>query len=395
MFAVDLLPGSSLANHTGSWRTETPVYSDFTSPCHRQCRAHESVRAWLTAIPDDIHHAWSNIVLTNPLPATMGYICYASCQDACYRDMLDGPVQIRTIEGYVGKRALDEGWLLPEPAHTTGFRVAVVGSGPCGLSAAHTLRMCGHDVTLIESQRIAGGMLQRSISERRLPKAILQGEITRLALSGIHIATATFVRHIEDLFSSFDGVIWATGASTCMAIVDGQTIWRQPVHTGRRERRTCTLSIGRGHEAGEALSAHMASSSPVHIDPINTSPINTNPVHTNPVHTDPVNTNPVNTNEPPLVDRQSINTWYYRHQSALVPHAASAQLSAAEITQEAYRCMNCGSCFSCDICYSVCPDNAIIKDSAGYRINIAYCKGCGICAEECPSGALEMTPESR
>lgn len=64
---------------------------------------------------------------------------------------------------------------------------------------------------------------------------------------------------------------------------------------------------------------------------------------------------------------------------------------------EARRCMSCGSCFACDNCYGVCPDNAVMKlDPAGsysYEINLDYCKGCGICAKECPCGAIEMVPE--
>jgi 2-oxoacid:acceptor oxidoreductase delta subunit (pyruvate/2-ketoisovalerate family) len=64
---------------------------------------------------------------------------------------------------------------------------------------------------------------------------------------------------------------------------------------------------------------------------------------------------------------------------------------------EARRCMSCGSCFACDNCYGVCPDNAIIKlDPAGsyaYKVDYDYCKGCGLCAQECPCGAIQMEPE--
>ena len=65
---------------------------------------------------------------------------------------------------------------------------------------------------------------------------------------------------------------------------------------------------------------------------------------------------------------------------------------------EARRCLSCGSCFACDNCYGVCPDNAVIKlDPPGpyrYEIDLDYCKGCGICAAECPAGAIEMVPEN-
>ena len=64
---------------------------------------------------------------------------------------------------------------------------------------------------------------------------------------------------------------------------------------------------------------------------------------------------------------------------------------------EARRCMSCGTCFGCDNCYGVCPDNAVLKlgggGRGGYEIDLDYCKGCGICVAECPSGAIEMVPE--
>jgi 2-oxoacid:acceptor oxidoreductase delta subunit (pyruvate/2-ketoisovalerate family) len=113
--------------------------------------------------------------------------------------------------------------------------------------------------------------------------------------------------------------------------------------------------------------------------------------------------------ELPLASFDALNTWYY----ADAPHAVRPRLEAArrtsgfeEIVQgldattalyEARRCMSCGSCFECDNCYGVCPDNAVIKLGAGsgFEIDYDYCKGCGICAAECPSGSILMIPEPR
>jgi Pyruvate/2-oxoacid:ferredoxin oxidoreductase delta subunit len=111
-----------------------------------------------------------------------------------------------------------------------------------------------------------------------------------------------------------------------------------------------------------------------------------------------------------LAGYDALNTWYY----ADAPKTVRPQLDAArrestfdEVTHgldestalfEARRCLSCGTCFACDNCYGVCPDNAVIKlDPAGsyaYAFDLDFCKGCGLCAQECPCGAIEMEPET-
>jgi 2-oxoacid:acceptor oxidoreductase delta subunit (pyruvate/2-ketoisovalerate family) len=104
-----------------------------------------------------------------------------------------------------------------------------------------------------------------------------------------------------------------------------------------------------------------------------------------------------------------LNSWYYsdaprtirpvlesaRRQSTFEEVVAGLDESTALF--EARRCLSCGSCFACDNCYGVCPDNAVIKleptGSYAYEIDLDYCKGCGLCAQECPCGAIEMVPE--
>jgi 2-oxoacid:acceptor oxidoreductase delta subunit (pyruvate/2-ketoisovalerate family) len=112
----------------------------------------------------------------------------------------------------------------------------------------------------------------------------------------------------------------------------------------------------------------------------------------------------------PLADFDSLNTWYYsdapktvrpkldaiRRQSSFDEVVGGLDESTAQF--EARRCLSCGSCFACDNCYGVCPDNAVLKidpgASYGYAIDYDYCKGCGVCAEECPCGAIAMEPEA-
>ena len=230
-----------------------------TPPCEIACDAGEPVRGWLHGLQeDDALRAWRAITRTNPLPACMGRICYAPCEQGCVLGARAGPVGIRSLEAAVGDLALRESWTLDEPQDPTGARVVVVGSGPCGLSAAHQLVLAGHDVTLLDAHHSLGGMLRRGITERRLPKRILDAEIRRIVSGRARVEASHAVRRIEDVLSACDGVIWAAGASRCMAVVEGRTIWRQPIHTDRGARRTATLSIGRGAGAAAALSDHLA-----------------------------------------------------------------------------------------------------------------------------------------
>ena len=89
-WAVTLNVGSSLANETGSWRTERPVYVSMLPPCNKACPAGENVQAWLYhAEEGDYEAAWREIMVNNPLPATMGRVCYHPCQTACNRGQMD------------------------------------------------------------------------------------------------------------------------------------------------------------------------------------------------------------------------------------------------------------------------------------------------------------------
>ncbi len=397
MFGVTLIPGSSLSNHTGSWRTETPRFSTLTPPCAASCHAGEPVREWILALQnadrDAIHQAWQVITTTNPLPATMGRICYASCEQECNRKDFGGALRIRDLEGSIGEYALAQGWRFPQPTTSVPGRVAVVGSGPCGLAAAYHLRRAGLEVVLYESRRSLGGMLHYSISENRLPKGILGAEIERILNMGVAHHTKVTILKVQDILPTYDGVIWATGASTCMAIVAGQTVWSQPIHRGGRTRRTCTVSIGRGTAAARALSDFLQGATSPASPVSQTSPASPTPAIS------PTSAGPL---EPVVARSDVLNPWYYDpHPANILVDRAPAQLDAGpsgtgpQVIAEASRCMCCGSCFLCDNCYAVCPDNAIEKSTTGYTVREDYCKGCGICAQECPSGAISMIPLHR
>ncbi len=213
-FAITLDVGSSLANHTGSWRTERPVYVNRLPPCNDACPAGEDVQGWLyEAEAGNYQVAWQNLIKENPFPAIMGRVCYHPCQTACNRGQLDESVGINSVERFLGDHAIAQGWKFQVEVAPTGKRVLIVGGGPSGLSAAYHLARRGHHVTIRESAAALGGMMRFGIPAYRLPRDVLDAEITRIVEMGVKIETNSKVTNAEEaLAEGFDAVFLAIGA---------------------------------------------------------------------------------------------------------------------------------------------------------------------------------------
>ena len=214
-FAITLDVHSSLANHTGTWRTERPVYVDGLPPCSHACPAGEQVQAWLyTAEDGGYEQAWRQLVNDNPFPAIMGRVCYHPCETVCNRAELDTAVGINSVEEFLGDEAIRRGWQLPAPSAATGRRVLVVGAGPSGLSAAYQLRMKGHEVEIWEAGEAPGGMMRFGIPTFRLPREVLDQEIARLLATGITLRLGSPVTDLEATMREgrFDAALLAIGA---------------------------------------------------------------------------------------------------------------------------------------------------------------------------------------
>jgi NADPH-dependent glutamate synthase beta subunit-like oxidoreductase len=214
-FAITLDPGSSLANHTGSWRTVRPVYVDRLPPCNDACPSGENIQGWLFhAESGDYEQAWRLLTEANPLPACMGRVCYHPCETACNRAQLDECVGVNAIERFIGDEALKHGWKFARPAKATGMRVLVVGAGPSGLSAAYQLARAGHAVTIREAGPLAGGMMRFGIPKYRLPREVLDAEIARIVDLGVKLELNSKVDDVlsAKLAGHFDAVFLAVGA---------------------------------------------------------------------------------------------------------------------------------------------------------------------------------------
>ena len=216
-FAITLDVGSSLANKTGSWRTERAVYVDRLPPCNHACPAGENIQQWLYHAEeggDGYERAWRQIMEDNPFPAIMGRVCYHPCETSCNRGQLDEAVGINSVERFLGDEAIKQGWKVEVTAEPTGKRVLVVGAGPSGLSAAYHLTRLGHAVTIYEAGPMTGGMMRFGIPKYRLPRDVMNAEVQRILDMGVKLELNRKVTNVLEAMreGGFDAAFLAVGA---------------------------------------------------------------------------------------------------------------------------------------------------------------------------------------
>ncbi|WP_149205380.1 NAD(P)-binding protein [Actinotalea subterranea] len=202
--------------------------ADCVAPCVQTCPANVDIQTYLKHVADGNFQAAIRVIKDrNPFPSVCGRVCPHPCEAECRRSLVDEPVAINYVKRFAADwdLAQDEPWL-PRVAEPTGKRIAVVGSGPSGLSAAYYSAIGGHAVTVFEKQDHAGGMMRYGIPEYRLPKSTLDQEIGIITALGVKVVTGKALGthlSLEDLRRDFDAVYLAIGSwrSTPMRI-DGE-----------------------------------------------------------------------------------------------------------------------------------------------------------------------------
>jgi NADPH-dependent glutamate synthase beta subunit-like oxidoreductase len=211
----------TLATKTGTWRYLTPAYLNKLAPCNEACPAGEDVEAAMVlAGQEDYLGAWEKITQENPLPRVCGRVCFHPCEGSCNRKEYDEPTAINALERFIGDTAYQSGKRLCPPAEKKKEKVAVIGSGPAGLSCAYHLASLGYGVTLFEALPRLGGMLRYGIPAYRLPKDILDQEIEQILALGVESKTNCRVGkdvNWEEL-KRFEAVFVAAGAWRSMPL---------------------------------------------------------------------------------------------------------------------------------------------------------------------------------
>jgi len=187
------------------------------APCKRGCPIHNNIPDYMEKLRgQDVAAAAEILLRTNPLAAITGRICSHNCQSECNRHDFDESVAIRDVERYLGDYSLEHvSTYYPAPAKESGKKVAIVGSGPAGLTAAFFMRRQGHSVTVYEQMAEAGGMLSYSIPGYRLSKEVVQKQVSALEQMGIRFVYNAKIGagdlSLESLKASHDVVFLATG----------------------------------------------------------------------------------------------------------------------------------------------------------------------------------------
>ena len=206
---------STLWNKTGTWRYLKPSYITQRAPCSKACPIEQDISFYLTSLADGKpEEAWRKILESNPFPSTCGRVCHHPCERDCNRKDYDEPLAINSLERFLGDWGMKDG---PKDGGRIEKRketVAIIGSGPAGLSCAYFLARRGYGVTVFEAMKEPGGMLRYGIPKYRLPRNILNREIERVESLGVKIQTGKrFGRDLglEEL-KSYGAIFLATGS---------------------------------------------------------------------------------------------------------------------------------------------------------------------------------------
>jgi 2-oxoacid:acceptor oxidoreductase delta subunit (pyruvate/2-ketoisovalerate family) len=203
------------SNKTGSWRFLRPRYHEKTAPCSVACPAGEDIsRIELLTTRGLFKEAWETILMENPFPAVCGRVCHHPCEKVCNRREFDDAIAIHTIERFLGETAVRDG-LKPslERLPARKQKVAIVGAGPGGLSAAYFLARLGYSCDVFEAMSEPGGALGWGIPPYRLAVTAMQEEIARIAQLGvgIHCGREVPEAFLKEAKDSFDAVFLGGG----------------------------------------------------------------------------------------------------------------------------------------------------------------------------------------
>jgi 2-oxoacid:acceptor oxidoreductase gamma subunit (pyruvate/2-ketoisovalerate family) len=197
---------------TGTWSSQRPRYVEHLAPCNAWCPAGNDVVGFVQAVAVRGEEAAAAVLAkSSPLPGTCGRVCPAPCMEGCNRAEYDGAVNIRGIERWISDHAP-----APSRAAPAGLRplsIAVVGGGPAGLAAAHSLALLGHRARVFEGERELGGILVTGIPAYRLPRDVVRREVARILDLGVEARCGEFLsaERLREIAREHDGLVLATG----------------------------------------------------------------------------------------------------------------------------------------------------------------------------------------
>jgi len=195
---------------------DRPALHIGAAPCVLACPIHMDIPGYVSlAAEGKLEEAYQLIRRTNPLPAVCSRVCYHPCEDVCKRHYLDQPVAVASLRRFVTDQVDIERLEVPQVSQN-GRRVAIIGSGPCGLAAAHDLALLGYEVTIFEALPELGGMMRVGIPEYRVSREVVQKDIEEILKMGIAVKVNTRIGRDLTLNQlrqqGYEAILLATGA---------------------------------------------------------------------------------------------------------------------------------------------------------------------------------------
>ncbi|MBU2609149.1 MAG: FAD-dependent oxidoreductase, partial [Chloroflexi bacterium] len=199
-----------------------PSYRSKMPPCEANCPAGEPIHTTTLMVQDGrFEEALENIRAENPFPGICGRVCFHPCEADCNRNEFDEGIAANAIERAAFDFALADKLNQPTLRDKSGKRVAIIGSGPAGMSCAYFLALLGHEITVFEASPVPGGIPRIGIPEYRLPGEVVDREINQIVELGIEIRTSTSVGKdipFQDITSEYDACFIAVGAHGAMKL---------------------------------------------------------------------------------------------------------------------------------------------------------------------------------
>ena len=410
-------------------------------PCRAACPAKVNVQGYVSLLQQGKFKESVELVRKSiPFPAICGRVCYSPCEDACVRKNVDQPVSIRALKWIIADIEREEGRVRPESIPKThGEKIAIIGAGPAGLTAAYELAKLGYPVTVFEAMPEPGGMMRHFIPDARLRKDVVANEIAYIRDVGVDIRTNSILG--KDV--SLDG-LWNEGYKAIFVAMGIPKVWSRkmkttdetalpPVLFGKEEGKASTQSptvaidsvtletripgvfaggdmiTGKASSIINAIAAGKRAAISI-VRYLNGQNLRNGRGETV-EETAWVKDWGRVTKKParyvsPRSDVGKQNVSFEKADELLMKIKEAAKF-------EAKRCVGCGPCAEClvdegfcesdkatvdetlcsgcNTCVAICPFGAIVKNERGIaKVDENLCKGCGICCTCCPEQAMAM-----
>ena len=212
---VEVCPTGSLTDAIGIFRTELPKYEALV-PCSAECPAGTDIPSYIRFVNQGKYSEAVAVIREKlPFPHALGFVCNHKCETGCKHNALCDAVSVRELKRFAVEHDDKQVWKKEylKKTKSTGKKVAIIGAGPCGLTAAYLLNRLGHNVTVYEKHKLPGGMMTAGMPEYRIPTDAVLAEVKLIEDAGVKILCNQKIESINELKNKFDAILVSVGTA--------------------------------------------------------------------------------------------------------------------------------------------------------------------------------------